>query len=77
MILDDVDHFFRSDVAGETRFTAGAEADSSIREREKGMVVTDTDILSCLDFRPALANDNHARACRDAVSELHAEIFRF
>lgn len=63
-------------MTGEVCFAASAVGDRASGNGEKGVVATDTDILTSLYLGAALTNDNHTRTRSGAVSELHPEIFR-
>lgn len=62
--------------AVEVNFAAGAEGDDAVFEREDGMVFAESDISAGKDFRPALADNNIARASGLPGRELGAEVFR-
>lgn len=74
--LNDVDDFLGHLVTGEADLPACSERDLAISNSEECVVFADLYILSCLDLRAALADDDSSRLCYRAVRKLHPEILR-
>ena len=73
---EDVDDLLRDRAAVEVGLAAVAEGDLALGYRIEGVVASDTDVLTSLYLRAALADDDHAAASGLAVSELDPEKLR-
>lgn len=74
-VLNNVDDFLLFGVTGEARLAVCAEGDLARGGGKESMVSADEHVLAGVYLRAALADDDHARARRGTVGELHAEIF--
>ena len=73
---DDVHDLLLDDASVEVGLAAAAEGDLAHHHRVEGVVMADLHVLAGLYLRAALADDDHARAGRLAVSELNPEVLR-
>jgi len=73
---EDVDDLLLHRASVEVHLAAVTEGDQAVNHGVKRVVAADFYVLSGLDLRAALADDDHTWACRRAVRKLHSEILR-